>query len=668
MDEVIQHDWEGNLKPPVYHTNGTHNQEAEAALPDPPLLKRPRKFLIYVQYKLHQTLLNKVLQIRGRGLVEYDRTMSKAKHAAGITNNVGATGPNLTAASIVIFVSSVWSGQERKQIIGRMWQYGQLAEVIIIDIFTPQGLDLMLAGYASAKTIMSDIFLRAEQDLHRAHKAITEHECQRDLGKDEEDEEEDKEDRDDALPPDLPQPKKSQVAKCKHKTAAAPSPSAADSDNDEPVAPLAKKAKSKPKTAKSNNPNEFHWPQAERPICSRRSINVSAPSRKARRGTHCQKPQCDAGPSKLKVWTSKLLLSTLAEQPAPEPIVAGPSKQKQWTPKASSSALAEQLVPDPTATTPTLALQPRKPSGGASSSIGISCSSSVVLPLSPAPHPASSGSPPPMSSPSSERNEDATPSAAPGSPAAYTLPLPPASGSRHHKAPTPLTSDGAERPVVPVVSITKSAQRNLGSNQDAMPAGTRLLLASKPPPDRSPLHKPPPSRSPHRKAPTYVASDGADHRVIPVAGVTRSAWHDLVSNQDTTPAAPRLLLAPKPPPDRSPLRKVHAPLTSDRADRRLVPAASVTKGAQDLDDQGYKVVNKLGFGYEVAQRSCASLSGALHPMAHSAPSASASPSSEGKSSAQGGSVLQSGLCLSTQGLTAVPPPSSQIKGTDSPQV
>ncbi|KAG8736071.1 hypothetical protein FRC10_009727 [Ceratobasidium sp. 414] len=52
-DDVIQHYWEGDLKPLVYRTGGTHDQEAEVVLPNPPPLEQPCKFLIYVQYKLH---------------------------------------------------------------------------------------------------------------------------------------------------------------------------------------------------------------------------------------------------------------------------------------------------------------------------------------------------------------------------------------------------------------------------------------------------------------------------------------------------------------------------------------------------------------------------------------------------------------------------------------
>lgn len=59
-DEVIGHFWEGNPKPPVYLEDGTRNLTAEAGLPEPPPLERPRKFLVYVEYHLHRDLLKKV--------------------------------------------------------------------------------------------------------------------------------------------------------------------------------------------------------------------------------------------------------------------------------------------------------------------------------------------------------------------------------------------------------------------------------------------------------------------------------------------------------------------------------------------------------------------------------------------------------------------------------
>lgn len=65
------------------------------------------------------TTASQVLQLRGRGLVEYDGSMSKAKREAAIAkfhsddqcrvmliSNVGSAGLNLTDASVVIFVVS----------------------------------------------------------------------------------------------------------------------------------------------------------------------------------------------------------------------------------------------------------------------------------------------------------------------------------------------------------------------------------------------------------------------------------------------------------------------------------------------------------------------------------------------------------------------------------
>lgn len=60
VDEVIAHFWEGNLKRPIFQEDGERDIAAEALLPDPEPLQRPRKFLVYVEYHLHRRLLKKV--------------------------------------------------------------------------------------------------------------------------------------------------------------------------------------------------------------------------------------------------------------------------------------------------------------------------------------------------------------------------------------------------------------------------------------------------------------------------------------------------------------------------------------------------------------------------------------------------------------------------------
>ncbi|KAG9102129.1 hypothetical protein FS749_015712 [Ceratobasidium sp. UAMH 11750] len=186
VGEIVDHFWSGNPKVPVYRPDGTRDHAAEEKMDDPAPSDRPRKFLIYVAYRLHRILVKKFLEVKGRGFVEYDGTMTARKRDAAVKkfttddncrimliSNVGSAGLNLTAASIIILVSGVWSGLERAQIIGRAWRYGQLRDVVVLDIIAPGTIDLALAGYANGKTMMLDSFLAAKQALHRAHTIIT---------------------------------------------------------------------------------------------------------------------------------------------------------------------------------------------------------------------------------------------------------------------------------------------------------------------------------------------------------------------------------------------------------------------------------------------------------------------------------------------------------------
>ncbi|KAG8739125.1 hypothetical protein FRC10_006123 [Ceratobasidium sp. 414] len=186
VGEIIDHFWDGNPKAPLYRSDGTRDQAAEEESDNPTPSERPRKFLIYVAYRLHRTLIKKFLEVKGRAFVEYDGTMTARKRDAAVhkfgtdddcrimlISNVGAAGLNLTAASIIILVSGVWSGQERMQIIGRVWRYGQWRDVVVVDIIAPGSIDLALAGYANGKTMMSDSFLAAGRELRRAHTIIT---------------------------------------------------------------------------------------------------------------------------------------------------------------------------------------------------------------------------------------------------------------------------------------------------------------------------------------------------------------------------------------------------------------------------------------------------------------------------------------------------------------
>ncbi|KAB5587967.1 SNF2-related protein [Ceratobasidium theobromae] len=127
-----------------------------------------------------------MFSIKKRDFVYYDGSMSLKQRQQVtekftkndecrimIISNVGAAGLNLTAASVVIFVSGVWSGQEKRQIIGRAWRYGQTRDVVVLDIVAPGGIDLALLGYADGKTCLSDKFLTSEHKLRHAYRQIT---------------------------------------------------------------------------------------------------------------------------------------------------------------------------------------------------------------------------------------------------------------------------------------------------------------------------------------------------------------------------------------------------------------------------------------------------------------------------------------------------------------
>ncbi|QRV83736.1 Helicase conserved C-terminal domain [Ceratobasidium sp. AG-Ba] len=212
--------------------------EQEKLQPDPPQLTKPRKFMIYVEYKVHRHLLKKVFAIQGRDFVEYHGEMTPTKRDAAVlkfTNNpncrimliskVAGAGLNLTAANVVIFVSPVWSGQEKKQIIGRAWRLGQTEEVIVLDIHAPRGPDLALAGYAGSKCALSAQFLRSERKLYKAHQVWLA--VERDVLR-EGDEDEDK---DDSIEEDVPlagikQAKRSHVKPRQQKALDAEAPAA----------------------------------------------------------------------------------------------------------------------------------------------------------------------------------------------------------------------------------------------------------------------------------------------------------------------------------------------------------------------------------------------------------------------------------------------------------
>ncbi|KDN35623.1 hypothetical protein RSAG8_11418, partial [Rhizoctonia solani AG-8 WAC10335] len=178
LDKVVTHYWPGGVKPAIYKIDGSRDPVAEAQFADFETSADPPKIVIFIIYKLHRDLVKKLFDIQGRRYVEYhgdldqkerDRVVEQFETDDEIRiliiSNVGGTGLNLTAACIVIFMSGVWSGQERRQILGRLWRFGQKRQVIVIEIQAPNSINTVLAAYANRKTMMSDNFLSREKQI-----------------------------------------------------------------------------------------------------------------------------------------------------------------------------------------------------------------------------------------------------------------------------------------------------------------------------------------------------------------------------------------------------------------------------------------------------------------------------------------------------------------------
>ncbi|EUC53977.1 SNF2 family amino-terminal protein, partial [Rhizoctonia solani AG-3 Rhs1AP] len=163
-----------------------HYHNREAILDDPLPSEEPRKFLLYVSLSYHRNLFGKMFELKKRGFVYYDGSMTPAKRQKAvdkfntdgncrimIISNVGSAGLNLTVASVVILASPVWSGQETLQIFGRCYRYGQRRDVAVYTIVSRDGIDLALLGYAGGKTLTSEQFMMSQNEFQQIYQGIT---------------------------------------------------------------------------------------------------------------------------------------------------------------------------------------------------------------------------------------------------------------------------------------------------------------------------------------------------------------------------------------------------------------------------------------------------------------------------------------------------------------
>ncbi|QRW16628.1 SNF2 family amino-terminal protein [Rhizoctonia solani] len=180
---LIEWFWIGNPKPVALLEDGTLDKARLVQEPLPS--KKPRKFLIYVEFQQHQALIAKMLTLKEKDYVTYNGSMATTKRQRSvekfandpscrimIISNVGSAGLNLVEASVVIIVSSVWSGLELDQIMGCVDRPGQLRDVAVYNIMAPEGIDLALNVYADSKAQLSNHFLSSQRTLQTVYLEI----------------------------------------------------------------------------------------------------------------------------------------------------------------------------------------------------------------------------------------------------------------------------------------------------------------------------------------------------------------------------------------------------------------------------------------------------------------------------------------------------------------
>ncbi|CUA74686.1 SNF2-related protein [Rhizoctonia solani] len=172
---LTQHYQNPDAKPLFFSPDGTRDLVKEQECDCKPA-KKPRKVIIFVMYTIHRRIMKKALSLVGIDSVDYDGRMTPEMRDEALKrfeandnirvllmSNVGTTGLNLTMASVIIFLSGLWSGMETKQTIGRVWRAGQLLTVIIHHIFAPGTADVVLAGLAGDKVLMLDHLYEVKQ-------------------------------------------------------------------------------------------------------------------------------------------------------------------------------------------------------------------------------------------------------------------------------------------------------------------------------------------------------------------------------------------------------------------------------------------------------------------------------------------------------------------------
>ncbi|KAF9455565.1 P-loop containing nucleoside triphosphate hydrolase protein [Collybia nuda] len=170
--KLCQHLLSHDDAPEVFVANGSVVYPPLPNGTDPSKATRKRKVVIYQEFPSHGPLLRNILDLYGIKHLYLDGQTQFGKRAkivkefneSGeyrvlIVSSVGATGLNLSVASVMILLDQLWSAQDERQVFGRIRRQPQSAEVLLIHILGDETADIILAAMASGKKSMMTAFV-----------------------------------------------------------------------------------------------------------------------------------------------------------------------------------------------------------------------------------------------------------------------------------------------------------------------------------------------------------------------------------------------------------------------------------------------------------------------------------------------------------------------------
>ncbi|TFK16514.1 hypothetical protein FA15DRAFT_742895 [Coprinopsis marcescibilis] len=176
---MVQHILLRDDMPPIEFKGG---EAIFGPAPATPMFTQTVKILIYQEFPSFIGLVRSVFALYNipvltiNGANSYDSRAAVLKKFCNdpasrvlIFSKVGATGLNLTCASVIIFLDQPWSAQDEAQIRGRPHRQGQRREVYAYHLLATDTADPILAALAAGKKDMLDKFVKSKSSRGMAY-------------------------------------------------------------------------------------------------------------------------------------------------------------------------------------------------------------------------------------------------------------------------------------------------------------------------------------------------------------------------------------------------------------------------------------------------------------------------------------------------------------------